>query len=162
MNNVRSTVSTSENIYTWRFNDEKNRWSLWYIIALSVVIWLSIWWFLTRQYWMSFIVLLIAWLGYFIENNSEDEVEVKIKELWIKIWWRFYDYSSIDSFWVVYKWEKAILLRLNLNKKGLRHIDLKINNSLVSDIKWILENYIEQSSKINLTISEKIIQLLKL
>ena len=162
MNNKTNTSSVSENLYTWKFNDKKNRGSLWYIIALSIVIWLSIWWFLTKQYWMSFIVLLIAWFGYFIENNSEDQVEVEIKELWIKIAWTFYDYSSIDSFWIVYKWENATLLRLNLNRRGLRHIDVKIDNNLASDLKNILTEYIESAGKINLSLSEKIIQLLKL
>ena len=158
MNNKTNTPD----IYTWEFNDKKNRWSLWYIIALSIIIGLSIWWFLTKQYWMSFIVLLIAWFGYFVENNSDDQVVVKIKELWIKVSWTFYDYSSIESFWIVYKWENAILLRLNLNKRWLRHIDIKINNNLAGDLKSILEKFIEQTGKIDLTLSEKIIQLLKL
>lgn len=152
----------SENIYSWEFEDNKNRSSLWYIIALSIVLWLSIWWFFTKQYWMSFIILLIAGLVYFVENNSEDVVEVSINELWVKIAWLFYDFKSIESFWIVYKWEEAILLRLNLNKRWIRNIDVKVDNNIVNDIKMTLWNYIEETPKIELSFSEKMIQLLKL
>lgn len=149
-------------IYNWKFEDNKNRGSLWYIIALSIVIWLSIWWFLTKQYWMSFIVLLIAWVTYFIENNSDDEIEVSINELWIKIWQSFYDFSKIDSYSFIYNWDNAIYLRLDLNKKWLRTLDLDINNSIALELKWVLGNYLTENPKWELKFSEKIISLLKL
>lgn len=152
----------SENIYTWEFNDKRDRWTLWYIIALSIVIWLSVWWFFTKQYWMSFIVLLIAWLAYFIENNSSDYVEVKITNLWIKIAWIFYDFKSIESFWIVYEWDKPILLRFNINKTWLKNIDIKIDNNIINDIKNILLNNIKEIPQIELTSIEKIIKKLKL
>jgi hypothetical protein len=151
-----------ENIYSWWFEDKRNRWALWYVIAMSIVIWLSIWWFFTKQYWMSFIVLLIAWLVYFVENNSSDYVEVKITNLWVNIAWMFYDFTSIGSFWIVYKWEDPILLRFNLNKKWLRNIDVKINNNIINDVKEVLLNYINEVPKIELTFSEKMIEHLKL
>ena len=152
----------TEYIYSWKFDDKRNRWALWYTIALSIVIWLSVWGFFTKQYWMSFIVLLIAWLVYFVENNSEDIIEVKINELGIKIDKTFYDFTSIKSFWIVYKWEEASLIRLNLNKRWLRNIDLKLNWEIAKELKDILVNYIEELPKIELSASEKIINLLKL
>lgn len=152
----------SENIYSWEFEDNKNRWPLWYIIALSIVIWLSIWWFLTKQYAMSFIVLLIAWLVYFVENNSEDIIKVEILEAWIKISWTFYEFSNIESFLIVYKEDEAKLLRLNLNKKWLKIINLIIDNSVVNDIKSVLLNNIKEEPKMELTFSEKLIEILKL
>ena len=76
----------TDTIYTCTFSDKRERGTLWYIIALSIVIGLSIWWFMTKQYWMSFIVLLIAWLVYFIENNSDEEVKVLVTAMGIKVW----------------------------------------------------------------------------
>lgn len=149
-------------IYDWKFEDIKNRWTTWYIIALSIIIWLVIWWFLTKQYWMSFIILLISWISYFVDNNSPDEILVWIWELWIKVWDSFYDYSKIDSFAIIYNWENAVFLRLNLNKKWLRFIDLKIDNNIALNIKEILVNYVQENPKSELSFSEKIIKLLKL
>lgn len=152
----------SEKIYSWKFNDTKNRWKMWYIIAISIVIWSTVWWFFTKQYWLSFIILLIAWLYYFVENNSVDTVEVQILDSWIKIDWVFYDYSSINSYWFIYKSEEPILLRIYLNKKWLRFIDVKINRQNTSNIRSAFSNNIEEDEKIELTFSEKMINLLKL
>lgn len=152
----------NENIYSWEFDDKRDRWTLWYIIALSIVLWLSIWWFFTKQYWMSFIVLLISGLAYFAENNSEDIVKVNINNLWISIAWSLFNYSSINSFQIVYKLEEPILLRLNLNKKWIRNIDVKINNYNIEEIQNILIEFIKEKEKVELTVSEKIIKKLKL
>jgi hypothetical protein len=152
----------TETLYTWKFSDKRERWTLWYIIALSIVVWLSIWWFMTKQYWMSFIVLLIAWLVYFVENNSEEEIKVEITSLGIKIWMSFYDYSKIDSYSFIYNNENAILLRLNLNKRWLKKVDLTVDNNSTHDIKNVLLNFLEENPKWELSFSEKIISKLKL
>lgn len=152
----------SKNLYSWEFNDKKNRSQLWYIIAISIVIWSSIWWFFTSQYWFSFIILLIWWLYYFNENNSIDIVQVQISDIWININSVFYDYSSIKSFSIVYKWENPFLLRLNLNKKGLRYIDIHINRENLINIKSFLPEYLNETDKTELTFAEKMISLLKL
>jgi hypothetical protein len=149
-------------LYTWSFDDKKNRWTMWYIIALSIIIWLSIWGFLTRQYWMSFIVLLISWLIYFVENNSDDIVTITITTLGIKIWKGFYDFSKINSYSFIYNWENSIFLRLNLNKKWFKHIDLIVNNSITNELNQILPNFLKEQSKWEISISEKIIDKLKL
>ena len=72
-------------IYTWKFLDEKQRGAFWYIIAISVMIWLVFWWIFTRQYWLSIVVLLASGLAFYLENNSQKEVEVKVTTLWISI-----------------------------------------------------------------------------
>jgi hypothetical protein len=152
----------SEYIYTWEFDDTKNRSTLWYVIALSIVLWLSIWWFITKQYGMSFIVLLIAGLVYFVENNSDDRVEVKISNIWVKIANTFYDFNTIESYWIVYKWEEAKILRFFLKKKWIKNIDVQINNKIITDIINALDNNVVEVPRIDLTFSEKLIQLLKL
>lgn len=149
-------------IYSWKFEDKKDRSQLWYIIALSIVIWLAIWWFLTKQYGMSFIVLLIAWLVFFVENNSEDVIEVKITDLWIYIWESFYDYNGIQGFSIWYLGDSAEILRLYLNKKWIAVLDLKVNNNIITDIQNTLSQFIEDSGKVELTGTDKLIRFLKL
>ena len=149
-------------LYSWTFPDNKNRWQLWYIIVLSIIIWLVIWWFLTRQYWMSFIVLLISGLIFYIENNSSDNINVEITDLWIKVSEYFYDYSKIDSFAFIYEWENAVVLRLNLNKKWIKLIDLKIDNNVVLKLKEILPHYIKENEKEDFSFTDKMIRMLKL
>lgn len=149
-------------IYSWNFEDKKNRWASWYTIALAIVIWLAIWWFLTKQYWMSFIVLLVAWVFYFLENNSEDEVFVALTDLWIQIGQSFYDYSKIENYTYIYDWSNPIYLRLSLNRTGIKNIDLKIDEKIILDLKNILPNYLEENPKWELSFVEKVIERLKL
>jgi hypothetical protein len=154
--------STSNILYNWNYEDNKNRSPLWYIIALSVAIWLIIWWFLTRQYGMSIVIMLVVWFFYFLENNSEDEVAVEVTDLGIKVQGNFYDYARIWWYSIVYDGERALHLRLLIKKRGIGILNLNINNAIASDIRSILANYIEENEKQEITLSEKIIHLLKL
>ncbi len=149
-------------IYNWKFNDTKNRGQTWYIIALSISIWLIILGFITKMYWMSFLLMLITWTFYFIENNSEDEIEVTITKLWIKVSNTFYDFSKINSYSLIYDNEFAIYLRLFLNKKWIWYVNLNIDNQLASEIKNILPEFIEENPKWELTFTERLINKLKL
>lgn len=153
---------SEEIIYSWSFSNKKDRSNSRYIIALSIVIWIVIWWFLTKQYGMSFIILLISWLFYFLENNTDENIKIEINNLWIKIWNWFYDFSKIRSYSVLYSWERAQLLRLNLNQKWLRNIDLIIDNKVALDLKSVLPNFIEENKESEMWVSDKIIKYLKL
>jgi len=106
--------------------------------------------------------MILGWLVYFIENNSPDEINVSINELWIQVWNNFYDFWEINSFTMIYNWNIPQILRLNLNKKNLKHLDLYIDESNANEIKNTLLNFIEENSKEQLTLIEKIIKLLKL
>lgn len=149
-------------LYSWKFEDKKNRSHLWYIIALSIVIWLVIWGFLTKQYGMSFIILLISWLTFFTENNSEDEIEVQLAEQWLYIWSTFYDYSSIKMFTVGYQNDSAELLRLHVKKTGIAILDLKISSKILPEIQNILTQHIEDWWKAEISSTDKLIKFLNL
>ena len=149
-------------IYSWTFSSIKKRWAMWYSIVLSIIIWLVIWGFLSKMYAMSFVILLLTGLTYFVENNSEDIINVNITELGIRVWSWFYDFSSISSYTFIYEGEKAIILRLNLNRKGLRSIDLNIENKIAIDLKNILVNFSQENPQKSLSFTDKIIRLLKL
>ena len=151
-----------ETIYKWNFSDDKKRGKLWYTLAISTVIGLSIWWILTKQYWLSFIIVLVSWIYFFVENNSPDKIDVEINELGVKVNWFFYDFSKINKYSFIYNWEHAEILRFMLNKKWIKNIDLKINNNICADLKQILPNFLEESEQSELTTSEKLINLLKL
>jgi hypothetical protein len=154
--------NSSNILYTWNYEDNKDRSPLWYIIALSISIGLIIWGFLTQQYGMSIVVMLVVWFFYFLENNSEDEVKVELTDLWIKVQWNFYDYSRIWGYSIVYHGERALYLRLIIKKRGIWILNLNIDNSIVSNLRSILPNYIEENEKQDITLSERIIHLLKL
>lgn len=150
------------NLYSWTFEDNKNRSASWYIIFLSIMIWLVLWGFLTKQYGMSFVIILLSWLMYFIDNNSDDIVSVEIHELWIKIADQFYDYAKIKEYAFIYHGEYAQHLRLKLQKSPIPQIDLDINNQIASDLRSFLSEYISEAEDTELSFIEKTIKILKL
>lgn len=152
----------TNSLYSWKYDDIKHRSPIWYMIALSIAIWLIIWGFLTRQYGMSIVIMLAGGFFYFLENNSEDEVEVSITDLGIKVQGNFYDYSRIKAYSLVYQSDRAVFLRLLINKRGIGVLNLNIDNNIAANIRSILPNFIEENEKQEITLGEKIIQLLKL
>ena len=149
-------------LYSWTFLDNKNRGKLWYTITFSIVVGLVIWGFFTKQYWMSFIVLLLSGLMFYIDNNSKDEMNVEIGELGIKIGDSFYDYSKIKSYTFIYEWEIAVLLRLILSKKWIKILDVNIDNTVAWELKHILPQFIEENEQEDLSFTDKMIRMLKL
>lgn len=152
----------SNEIYSWVFSDKKERWLYWYIIAFSMVIWLAIWWILTKQYVFSFIIFLLTGIMYFVENNSDDEINVSVTALWIKIGDIFYNYEKINNYSFIYLWEHAQLLRLNLKTSWINKLDLNINNEICQNLKDILPDFIKETDQSELSFSEKLINFLKL
>ncbi len=149
-------------IYSWNFSDKKDRGKFWYILAISWIIWLTIWWILTWLYGLSFVVILVSWVTFFIENNSPDIIEVALTELWIKIADSFYDFSKIESYNFIYDKEQAVLLKLSIKKSALKTLNLKINNKICLELKEILPNYIKEEENLELSKTEKFINFLKL
>lgn len=149
-------------IYFWEFESKKEKSNLWYTIAASIIIWIIVWAFISKQFWLSFIVLISSWLYYFLEINFDNFVKVTIKDQWIEIWNNFYDYSSILSYSMVYDWNNVLFLRLHFKKRAFKYIDLNVNNDIIKDIKNILSNYLEESQDEKLNFYEKIIKLLNI
>jgi len=149
-------------LYSWKFEDKKDRSPLWYILALSIVIGVVIWGFLTKQYGLSFIFMIITGVVFYVENNSEDEVEVEVTDLGMKIAEKFYDYSRIKSYSVIYSGDKAMFLKLKLSQKGINVLNVKVSNAIVSDIRPIISQFIEENPQEDLAFVDRIIHLLKL
>lgn len=149
-------------IYNWSYNDSKNRGKLWYIIAVAIILWLAIWWIFTWQYWLSFIVVLAAWIYLFVENSSSDVMNINITPDGIKVWTTFYNYWIIHSYSLIYDQETAVYLRLILNKKWIKKLDISIDNVVAKELKEILPNFIGNNNETELSWVDKLINILKL
>ncbi len=111
---------------------------------------------------MSIVVMLIVGFFYFLENNSEDQVQVTMTDLGISIQNTFYDYARISGYSVIYDGAQAVYLRLYLKKQGISFVNLNINTAIASDLKTFLSSYLEENAKQEITFLEKITHLLKL
>jgi hypothetical protein len=150
-------------LYSWSFNSKKDRGSLWYIIVLSITVGLIIWWFLSKQYWMSFVIIILTWFIFYIENNSNDTININITNTWVKVDSNFYPFSNISSYTIIYEQDNAVLLRISIGSKlWVRNIDINIDNNIAPEVKGVLGNFLEENSREQLSFTEKVIRLLKL
>jgi len=149
-------------MYFWSYSNEKNRGKLWYTIALSIVIGMVTWGFLTKQYVMGFLIILVAGVTFFLENNQDPNTRVAITPLGIKINQTFYDFSKISFYSLIYDWEYAVILRLWLIKKGLKYVDIKVDNEIALVLKEILPAYLSQDESQEFDLIDRLIRMLKL
>ena len=155
-------MTQKQSLYSWNFADNREKSALWYIIALSLAGWLIVFWFLTKLYGMSIVLMLIVWLYFLLENNADESVQVDITELGISIQWSFYDYSRIESFRFIYDEAEAIYLRLSIRKSWVKHMNIRVDNDIVTIIRPILSQFIQEDAKWDISTLEKIIHKLKL
>ncbi len=152
-----------EVLYSWRFSSKKERSAVWYMIALSVVIGIVIWGFITRQYGLSLVLLLAAWIVFYVENNSEDEVSVNITETGIQLADSFYDFSKINQYIFMTNGNQTVMVRFFINKwRSNRFLDIDIDSQITQDLKSILPNFLPEGQAQELSITDKIIHLFNL
>lgn len=98
-----------------------------------------------------------------IENNSPDIIKIEIDDNWILVWDNFYDYPKIESFWIIYNKNIPVYLRLRLNTKGFKILDIVLDKNLnTSQIRAFLLQYISEDEKNELSSMDKIVDYLKL
>jgi hypothetical protein len=150
-------------MFTWQFNTKKEKSASWYTIALVIAIALIIWWFLTQMYIMSVVVLLVIWVYILIENNSPDVFDVEINDNWILIWEEFYDFPKIEAFSILYNKNIAVSLRIRLNSKGFKLLDVPLDwKYSAADIRSFLAQFIKEDEKSELSSLDSLTNYLKL
>lgn len=150
-------------MFNWQFNSKKERSSSWYILAVVFAIGFIIWWYLTEQYIMSIVIIMLVWVFFLIENNSPDIVEVTVNENGILISESFYDYPKIETFAIVYNKNIPLFLRLRFKSRWLKQVDVPLNSQInSSDLRAFLLEYVEEDSKTEMSSTDKLIDYLKL
>lgn len=149
-------------LYSWTFSSEKEKSSTWYAIAFSAVIGLAIWGIINKIFIFSFLVFLVAGVYLYVENSSEDEVNVSINEDSIDINNSTYDLSNITSYQIINDWNQPIILRLMIWKKWIRQIDLEIDKNISKDLDKFLPNILEKLEDWELNNIEKFIRYINL
>lgn len=150
-------------MYSWEFNSKKEKSGSWYITAIVVAIWLIIWWYFSELYIMSIVIIMVVWVYFLVENNSPDIIEIKIDSNWILISDAFYDYPKIESFAIIYDKNIPLFLRLRLNVRWIKLVDVPLDTGLnTGELRNFLLWYIEEDTKSEMSTSDRIINYLKL
>jgi len=151
-----------ETIYKWEFSTEKDRSSIWYVIAFAIILWLTAWWIFERIYIFSFLVLLASGLYMYLENSSDENVVVKIVEDGIFVNSKKYLFKNIRWYQFVKNDEEFKKIRFIIKAKWIRILDFDINDDIMNDLDSILPEAIEKMDDVDMTSIEKFIEIIKL
>lgn len=149
-------------MYSWKFSTEKERWPYWYLIAFAVVIWLSIWGVLNKIYIFSFLIFLISWVYLYLENSTNSDVFIEIKDEWVYINSVLYEFEKMSSFGFVFRDSEPIILRFFLKWKWLKNLDIDIDKEIYEQIDWPLSSVLEKKSELKESNLEKFINFINL
>jgi len=111
---------------------------------------------------MSFVFLLLTGIVFYVENNAEDTIQVQVNSLGIRVSETFYDFSRIRSFSFIYDGDKPVFLKLRVAQRGIPIVQLKVDATIVPELRPILASYIEEDPKEDLSFLDRIIHILKL
>lgn len=150
-------------MFNWQFSNKKERSSSWYIWAIVVALALVIWGYLTTQYILSIVVILLVWVFFLIENNSPEIVSVTIDENGVLISESFYDFPKIETFAVIYNSNVPLYLRIRFKSRWLKIVDIPLEWKInAADLRAFLLQYIEEDSKTEMSTTDKLVNFLKL
>lgn len=146
-------------MFEWTVSVRKERSAGWYAAAGIGVASLIVWGFFEGLYALSVVVVIFSGVFLLIENNAPDSVLVSVNENGIGIGTDFYDYGIVSSFALIFDAGAPIYLRLKLNKKSIRTIDIDIPpGSDVSNLRAYLAGYAEEAKDAELTFSERLLR----
>ena len=122
-----------------------------------------VWAFITRQYGLWLIVLLVAGIFFYVDNNSEEETSVAITSTGIQVSTSFYDFSKFSQYSFVLDGSDIVFIRLYLLKPTTsRYIDIDVDIEVSQVLSQVLPNFLPEWTKQILTFTEKLTHLLKL
>ena len=150
-------------MFSWIYNVKKNKWKLWYLIAIAIILAFALWGLIMGLYAMTIVVLLLAWVYFLVENNSNNDVTVIIDEAWVTISNTFYSYSQLDYFAIIHSWNRPLLLRIKHKWNNSSFTDVYLIEWLnISEIRIFLSDYIQEKSNVEMTFVEMILYMLKI
>ncbi len=137
---------------------KKNR--LWFIIAIAIFIILVIFAAVTRQWLMAAVIVLVGVVIYIFTQQKPKTVSFSISHAGISFGERFYPYSEIKSFWVVY--EPTIrTLNFELTRRFSTIITIQLLEQDPLPIRKFLKKYLPEEKSRGEDINDRISRFLR-
>jgi len=132
-------------------------------MAIIVVLSLVIYGIVEGIYIMSIVVFLFAWVYILHENNSEPITRAEVDASGIRVWGSFYEFSSLQSFAIVYAGDIAASLRILPKKKLSIPIDIPLTQDVNPvELKSYLVERLEEEENVKFWSSDALINAMRL
>ena len=112
----------------------------WYVIAGAILLTIIVYGILTKDIMLSLVFLIFAGVYFLTTRGDPKLIQHKITTLGIQVDDKFYDYSQIASFHIVYDPPYVKTLNIYIKKKTLSEIVIQLGDADAADVKEVLLN----------------------
>lgn len=134
----------------------------WYMIAGTIVLAILVYGLFTAQYTMVLAFALLAGVYYILHNEPPKNIKIIITALGLIIDNDFYQFSDIESFWIVYNPPNVKVLYLRPAKRLSTDIRIELMDQNPMLIRQLLQSQIKEVAGEGETFIDRMTRLLKL
>lgn len=114
------------------------RGKVWYMTASVIVISLVVYAIFTNSATMAIVFILLAGMFFMTHKRKPRIVDVMITKLGVVYDKKFYHYTAINSFWIVYHPPYVRVLYLRLGGKTYRTVKIELNHQDPTEVRNLL------------------------
>ena len=152
-------------VIVWRAPEypEVERGPQWMAIAGGCAVMMIIFSIWQSTYAFSVVVLLLAGIYFLTHNHKPKEIEIALTTNGILADGRFFPYTNIESFWVIFEPDDNVKkLGLHMKSGMIREIQYELAQQDPTQVRSFLATYIPEQEDRTETFVEKVIRILKL
>jgi len=144
--NLKKEEDHGKVLMEWVFpeHEKKERGPLWYLIGITVLAVTVVISFVSGNFLFAVFLILFALIIFLDIKRPTLEVDFKICEEGIVLGSRFYEWSEINNFSLVYRPPEVKNLYLELDKKLSPEISISLEEQDPVKVREILNDYLEE------------------
>ncbi len=112
----------------------------WYLVASTIFLTIIIYGVLSKDVVLSLVFLVLAGVYFLLSRDHPVIIEHELTTLGVKAKRKFYPYSDIESFYIVYEPPHVTTLNIRIKKSIVNEIVIQLGNSPVDDVREVLFN----------------------
>jgi hypothetical protein len=156
---INDIPSVGTILHQWTLNEyeQHDRTPFWYVFMLSIGLLLVVFGLFTGNFLFALIIILFAIVLFFQSQQSAIEVLFTITDLGVVISNRFYSYSEIGEFFIIYQPPQVKTLYLNTASIWVPKLRIPLYDQNPVEIRHTLQAYlIENIEKEDEPISDRL------
>jgi len=162
MKNKRESFGTE--MISWQAPEfvQHARGPLWVMVMSALAIGLIFYGIVADSIAFSLVVVLFAGVFFLTHKHQPKIVQMAITDLGVVVGEKFYPFSQIRKFWIIFDPPEVKTLNLRLGQGAVRDVAIQLDDQNPSEIRALLANEIQEWTDRTETLTEILIRVLKL
>lgn len=136
--------------------------AVWFLIMGMLVLGFTAYAVITGSATMAIVFLLLGGMVYLTHNQEPKIIRIRVSEMGISVGDKFYQYTSLNSFWIVYNPPFVSRLYLRLSNKSLTEIKVELNHQNPVELRRALTGELPEIEGGQEKLTDIFIRLLRL